>query len=163
MRLLPLLALLVAVPTFAHAKPKVKQCSNRQTSELNAIRSFLNKNLTNIMGQVKDLTSKEKKRLRKKIANVNLKCLDDKKVCKDHKLYGKSRNLFGAAVVICYDYHRKHGAKAYCELTDTVLHESAHAARVKKNKNHTSSDRVWRVGRAARSLCRDKGLDRAIK
>ena len=154
---------LVASPSLGLAKPKIKQCSNRQTSELKKIRTYLKKNLKKIMGSVSDLTDKEKKRLRKKIKNVNFKCLDDKKVCKDHKLYGMSRHLFKAAIVICYDYHRKHDDKAYCELTDTVLHETAHASRVEKSDPHKKGDRVWRVGRAARKLCRQDGLDRAIK
>jgi ElaB/YqjD/DUF883 family membrane-anchored ribosome-binding protein len=66
------------------AKPKIKQCSTRQTSELKKIRSYLKDNLKTIMKSVSDLTDKEKKRLRKKIKNINFKCLDDKKVCKDY-------------------------------------------------------------------------------
>lgn len=150
-------------PSLALAKPKIKQCSNRQTSELKSIRSYLKSNLKKIMRSVSDLTDKEKKRLEKKIKNVNFKCLDDKKVCKDHKLYGKSRHLFKSAIVICYDFHRKHKDEAYCELMDTVLHETAHASRVKAGKPHASGDRVWRVGRAARKLCNQDGLNREIK
>jgi hypothetical protein len=145
------------------AKPKIKQCSTRQTSELKKIRSYLKDNLKTIMKSVSDLTDKEKKRLRKKIKNINFKCLDDKKVCKDHGRYGVSRNLFKTAIVICYDYHRKHKDEAYCELTDTVLHETAHASRVEKSDPHKPGDRVWRVGRAARKLCREDNLDRALK
>ena len=145
------------------AKPKIKQCSNRQASELKDIRSYLKKNLKTIMKSVSDLTDKEKKRLKKKVKNINFKCLDDKKVCKDHNRYGMSRHLFKTAIVICYDYHRRHGDEAYCELTDTVLHEIAHASRVEKSDPHKAGDRVWRVGRAARKLCRKNNLDRALK
>ena len=147
----------------ALAKPKIKQCSNRQTRELKSIRSFLNKNIGPIMKSVKDLTKKEKERLKKKIANVNFKCLDDKKVCTDHKRYGMSRHLFKSAIVICYDFHRHKKDKAYCELTDTVLHEAAHAARVKKGDPHKRGDRVYRVGNAAKKLCKKKGLNRQIQ
>ena len=152
-----------SLSSIALAKPKIKQCSNLQTSELKSIRSYLKSNLGEIMKSVSDLTDKEKKRLKRKVKNVNFKCLDDKKVCKDHNLYGKSRNLFKSAIVICYDYHRKHGEEAYCELMDTVLHETAHASRVEKSNPHKQGDRVWRVGRAARKLCRQSDLDRALR
>ena len=157
-----ILFLFVSVPTV-QAKPKIKQCTKRQKQELKTIRTFLKNNFKAITNSVADLTKREKKRLKKKVANVNYKCLDEKRVCKNHERYGKSRHLFGAAVVLCYDYHRKHGDEAYCELMDTVLHESAHAARVKKSRPHKAGDRVYRVGRAARKLCRARNLDRKLK
>jgi hypothetical protein len=147
---------------------KIMHCGSKAEKEMKAALKFLDNNINGIINRVSDLTKNEKKRLKRKLKNLNFKCMDHKRVCKNKAdRGGRSRHIFKQAVVICYNNIRKLLEEdAFCQLTDTLIHEAAHAARVTKARRHNdgpNTDRVYRVGFAAFDICEGKGLNRAIK
>ncbi|MFT6069985.1 MAG: Zn-dependent M32 family carboxypeptidase [Bacteriovoracaceae bacterium] len=151
----------------ANAGQKIKHCGSNAKQEMAQALDFVQDNLETIMGDTSRITSKEKKKLRKKVKNVNLKCMDHKPVCRNHNdRAGVSRHLFNSAVVVCYNRIRDfYGNNAFCALVDTIIHEFGHTAGVYKAKDHNdgpNNDRVYRLGDAAESLCNSRGLDSSI-
>lgn len=162
-----LLSFLLLITFNANAAQKVKNCGNSAQSEVIRAMNFVHNNLETIMNDTSGMTSKEKKKLRKKVLNVNVKCMDHKPVCKNHNdRGGVSRHIFKSAVVICYNRIRSFmGNNAFCALADTIIHEFGHTAKVSKASNHNdgpNNDKVYRLGDAAEDLCNSMGLDRRI-
>ncbi|MBG07804.1 MAG: hypothetical protein CME68_03540 [Halobacteriovoraceae bacterium] len=154
--------------TQSFAAQKIKNCGGKSKSEVQKSLNFLHNHIEGIMNNINDLTNGEKRRLRRKVKNVNIKCMDHKPVCKNHSdRGGVERHIFNSAVVICYNRIRnKFGNNAFCKLTDVILHEIGHSASVKKNRGHNNgpnNDRVYRLGLAAEDKCDAKGKDRSIK
>ena len=160
------LTLIFSVSSFG--AQKIKHCGGKSHGEVKKSLGFLHKKIEKIMNDVPDLTNGEKRRLRRKVKNVNIKCMDHKPVCKNHPdRGGVERHLFNTAVVICYNRIRSEfGNNAYCKLADVILHEIGHSASVDKDRGHNNgpnNDRVYRLGFAAESKCESLGLDRSIK
>lgn len=152
----------------AFGAQKIKNCGGKSKAEVRKTLKFLHKNIGKIMNNVSGLKDGEKRRLRRKVVNVNIKCMDHKPVCKNHPTRGGvERHLFNSAVVICYNRIRNtFGNNAYCKLADVVLHEIGHSASVHKDRGHNNgpnNDRVYRLGYAAEDRCDQLGLDRSIK
>ena len=159
---------ITAFSTQSFAAQKVKNCGGQSHGEVKKVLKFLHNNLEGIMNNINDLKPGEKRRLRRKVKNVNIKCMDHRPVCKNHPSRGGvERHLFNSAVVICYNRIRSFfGNNAFCKLTDVVLHEIGHASSVKKDRGHNNgpnNDRVYRLGLAAEDKCDAKGKDRSIK
>lgn len=162
-----LLCFLLSVTVNANAAQKIKHCGNAATSEVQQALNFVKNNLETIMDDTSGMTSKEKKKLRKKASSVNIKCMDHKAVCKNHSdRGGVSRHIFNSAVVICYNRIRSvMSNNAFCALADTIIHEFGHTAKVDKARNHNdgpNNDKVYRLGDAAEDLCNSMGLDGSI-
>lgn len=162
-----LVGFLLALTFNVHAKQRIKHCGSSAKSEVREALNFVKNNLETIMDDTSGMTSKEKKKLRKKAKNVNIKCMDHKPVCKNHSdRGGVSRHMFNSAVVICYNRIRSvMGNNAFCALADTIIHEFGHTAKVKKGRNHNdgpNNDKVYRLGDAAENLCNSMGLDGSI-
>ncbi|MBK23213.1 MAG: hypothetical protein CME70_04330 [Halobacteriovorax sp.] len=162
-----LVGFLLALTFNVHAKQRIKHCGSSAKSEVREALNFVKNNLETIMSDTSGMTSKEKKKLRKKAKNVNIKCMDHKPVCKNHSdRGGVSRHMFNSAVVICYNRIRSvMGNNAFCALADTIIHEFGHTANVKKARNHNdgpNNDKVYRLGDAAEDLCNSMGLDGSI-
>ena len=160
--------LLTLFGSQSFAAQKIKHCGGKSKSEVQKALNFLNNNIEGIMRNVNDLKDGEKRRLRRKVKNVNIKCMDHKPVCKNHSdRGGVERHIFNSAVVICYNRIRNtFGSNAFCKLVDVVFHEIGHAASVKKERGHNNgpnNDRVYRLGLAAEDKCDAKGKDRSIK
>lgn len=155
---------LIANPAFS--SQKIKKCGPNAESTIESAVDFLQNDVENIMNAVGDLTSKEKKKLRRKLEGVNIKCGDSMKVCDRADLVGVRRHLLNKSVVLCYNNIRSlDGSQAFCELSGTLLHEVAHAADVQKASNHNdgpNNDRVYRTGNAATQRCVAAGLDGSI-
>lgn len=167
MKKVVLLSFMLMVAFNADAAQKIKNCGSAAKTEMGRALDFVQDNINTIMSDTSHMTSKEKKKLRKKVKKVNLKCMDHKRVCKkDSDRAGVSRHLFNSAVVICYNTIRDfHGTNAFCGLVDTIAHEFAHTAGVHKARNHNdgpNNDRVYRLGDSAESLCHSQGLNRSI-
>lgn len=153
--------------TQAFAGQKVKRCSPAAEQKVQDSIDFLNLRIESIMNRVGDLTDAEKRRLRRKVDSVNVKCMDDRPVCENHDTRGGvSRHLFDSAVVICYNRIRDvGGAQASCLLSEVIFHEFAHTANVDKDSGHNNGpndDRVYRVGYAAGHECSARGLASSI-
>lgn len=65
----------------AFAAQKIKFCGASALGEMEDALRFVQDNLENIMDDVSDLKTGEKRKLRNKITSVNLKCMDHKPVC----------------------------------------------------------------------------------
>jgi hypothetical protein len=162
-----LVSFMLLIAFNAEAAQKIKNCGSAAKSEVSEAIDFIQDNLETIMNNTSGMTSKEKKKLRKKAKNVNVKCMDHKPVCKNHSdRGGVSRHIFKSAVVVCYNRIRSFfGSNAFCGLVDTITHEFGHTAGVKKGSRHNdgpNNDRVYRLGDAAEDLCNTMGLDGSI-
>lgn len=149
------------------AAQKIKHCGPAARAQMQSVLSFLQSNIETIMGDVNDLKTGEKRKLRRKVRNVNIKCMDHRRVCRRKASRGGiDRHLFNRAVVICYNnISTVAQSTAYCKLADVVLHEIAHSAGVKKQWGHNggpNGDRVYRTGYAAEDLCIQQGLNGSI-
>ena len=144
----------------------IKKCTANETSEISSARNFLRSNLDTILGNVSGLTGQDKRKIKRKVKNINIKCLDHRRVCKKRdNVVGVERNIFKTSIVLCYERIRNMGNSAFCGLADTILHEIGHSAGVSKASNHNdgpNGDRVYRLGDAAENLCNTNGLNRAI-
>jgi len=166
-KLLFILTALTLTIASAHADRKIKNCGSDAKKTMKKALSFLDNNVNTIINRTGDLKSGEKKKLKRKLKNINFKCMDHKQVCKKKAdRGGKSRHIFRSAVVICYNNVRKLlQDDAFCTLADVLIHETGHAAGVKKDNGHNNgpnNDRVYRLGYAASDLCVEKGLDGSI-
>lgn len=145
------------------AAQKIKYCGTQARMEVARSLDFLQDRLETILANVGDLTNKEKRKLRRKIDRVNIKCFDHKKLCDRADLMGVRRHMLKKAVGLCYNNIRAgEGTDGFCELTEVLMHEMAHAASVDKASNHNdgpNGDRVYRTGWAAGTLCRQSGVN----
>ncbi|TDJ06433.1 MAG: hypothetical protein E2O68_05010 [Deltaproteobacteria bacterium] len=167
-KLILLFTMSLLFSTSAFSARNIKHCGSNAESTMKDALRFLDNNINTIINNTGDLKNGEKKRLKNKLANINFKCMDHKQVCKKKATRGgKSRHLFNAAVVICYNNIRTLlQDDAFCTLADVLIHEAGHAAGVKKDWGHNNgpnNDKVYRLGYAAADLCRTKSLDRAIR
>lgn len=149
------------------AENKIKHCGNGATEVQNAI-NFIQANANTILNNTSGVDSKEKKRFKKKMESVNVKCLDDKPACRNHPSRGGvSRHLFNSAVVVCYERIKDFfDSSSYCKLVEVIAHEFAHTARVDKDRGHNdgpNNDEVYRLGYETQALCQSRGLDHEIR
>lgn len=160
-------AILTLSISSANASRKIKHCGSNAKATIKRALSFLDSNVNTIINRTSHLKKGEKRKLKRKLRNINFKCMDHKRVCKKKATRGgRSRHIFNSAVVICYNNVRKLlEDDAFCTLADVLIHETGHTAGVKKNRGHNNgpnNDRVYRLGFAAKDLCVEQGLDGSI-
>lgn len=167
MKQLILIPLVLAYATVtADAAGKIKQCGSSARQTIQEARDFVENNINTIISNVGDLKNGEKRKLRRKIGKINIKCGDHKRVCNRPDLLGIERHVFGKAFVMCYNNIRDlYNGMAFCKIAGNIVHEAAHSAGVKKDRGHNNgpnNDRVYRLGNAAQTLCRQNGLDGTV-
>ena len=105
-----------------------------------------------------------RRKVEKQWKTVKIVCVDQRRVCTKKGNYGRAHGLLSNRITVCYKNHKKKGNKAFCELADTLLHEAGHAFQIPKGQiKHEQGDRIWNMGRIVRTLCREMGLDRAVR
>ena len=169
----PILMLLLVVTSFPLYADKVRRCNKGETHDVKRARSFLKANISEILSDpsISDLSRREKRVVKRKLSTrpvikgVAIKCMDDRRVCKD-RILGVERAPFNKRIVVCYQEIKSlFGNQSFCMLAETILHEIGHAARVKKGADHNqgpNGDRVYRLGQSARKICQKYGLERSL-
>ena len=176
MRCLPMalsLMMLFGATTVYGKEHKISACKSAATKEIKLGLKFISSQLKSILGK-SSLSKKKQKKVEKKWAKIKVKCIDKKRVCKKPKgkdavtrAMGRAHGILSKTVGICYDAHIRwqehHNTVAFCELVDTLFHETGHALNIGTGTaGHKVGDRIHKMGNAAGKHCRSLGKDRKL-
>jgi hypothetical protein len=153
-----------AVPTSALAEPKLKQCDSVAAAEVLLASRFVSDNLQEILRPMVYLNEQQRVEFARKWPSMVLMCRDDKRTCARNTHLGFAHGGPGSLLTLCYYNHvDSHVEKKFCNLVDTLVHESGHANGYPSMAGHNkptpairASDHIYRMGHDALQVCQRK-------
>ncbi len=156
-RLLIAICLVVGAGHASHAF-EIRQCEPQQMSDVLVAATFIDQNLTTMVGRMSFLEDRQRKEITRKWPRLTLRCRE-RGACRITGVQGFAHGGLGNAVNVCHATMVDIGA-TLCNLIETIVHESGHAHGFPSLPGHNNptpaiqaSDVIFRMGATAFDVC----------